>query len=183
MVVIGLVVEASGDTFVIFMADVVLVPSVSSKDSQIIDDLDRAALLLLALETKEEEEAVSGNSGGGSDHTRGLVSNSRNIKKRTSHILTPIPFTLSYELIALGIGAQLGIAVYPQIGQIIALQRGRLRSRARPQRKMATVNYRLEPCRSGPKVSGEVDNRIIHVKTRNEGDTNSATVVTHLRLP
>lgn len=54
MVVIGLTVEASGDTFVMFVADaVVLVPSVSSNDSQIIDGVDLATPLVLALKQRK----------------------------------------------------------------------------------------------------------------------------------
>lgn len=50
MVVIGLTVEASGDTFVMFVPDaVVLVPSVSSNDNQIIDGVDLATPPVLAL--------------------------------------------------------------------------------------------------------------------------------------
>lgn len=51
---IGLTVEASGDTFVMFVADaVVLVPSVSSNDSQIIDGVDLATPLVLALKQRK----------------------------------------------------------------------------------------------------------------------------------
>lgn len=54
MVVIGLTVEASGDTFVMFVADaVVLVPSVSSNDNQIIDGVDLATTLVLALKQRK----------------------------------------------------------------------------------------------------------------------------------
>lgn len=54
MVVIGFTVEASGDTFVMFVADaVVLVPSVSSNDTQIIDGVDLPTPLLLALKQRE----------------------------------------------------------------------------------------------------------------------------------
>lgn len=54
MVVIGLTVEASGDTFVMFVADaVVLVPSVSSNDNQIIDGVDLATPLVLALKQRK----------------------------------------------------------------------------------------------------------------------------------
>lgn len=56
MVVIGLTVEASGDTFVMFVADaVVLVPSVSSNDNQIIDGVDLATPLVLALKQRKME--------------------------------------------------------------------------------------------------------------------------------
>lgn len=51
---IGLTVEASGDTFVMFVVDaVVLVPSVSSNDSQIIDGVDLATPLVLALKQRK----------------------------------------------------------------------------------------------------------------------------------
>lgn len=54
MVVIGLTVEARGDTFVMFVADaVVLVPSVSSNDNQIIDGVDLATPLVLALKQRK----------------------------------------------------------------------------------------------------------------------------------
>lgn len=55
MVVIGFTVEASGDTFVMFVADaVVLVPSVSSNDTQIIDGVDLPTPLLL----KQRENGI-----------------------------------------------------------------------------------------------------------------------------
>lgn len=54
MVVIGLTVEASGDTFVMFVPDaVVLVPSVSSNDNQIIDGVDLATPPVLALKQRK----------------------------------------------------------------------------------------------------------------------------------
>ena len=55
MVVIGFTVEASGDTFVMFVVadDVALVPSVSSNDSQIIDGADLATPVALVLKTDD----------------------------------------------------------------------------------------------------------------------------------
>lgn len=53
---IGFTVEASGDTFVMFVVvadDVALVPSVSSNDSQIIDGVDLATPVALVLKTDD----------------------------------------------------------------------------------------------------------------------------------